>query len=76
MPVSILVEKRNTKEVARAWAYQFQKDHRSHGGTIWVESEGYDDERFPGTKFHILIPVRRHPPDDKSAAFRSLHDRI
>jgi signal transduction histidine kinase len=47
----------------------------AHGGTIWVESDGYDEERFPGTKFHILIPVRTHPPDDKSAKlFRSLRD--
>lgn len=47
----------------------------AHGGTIWVESEGYDEERFPGTKFHILIPVRGHPPDDKSTKlFRSLQD--
>ena len=47
----------------------------AHGGTIWVESEGYDEERFPGTKFHILIPVRSHPPDDKSTKlFRSLQD--
>lgn len=30
----------------------------AHGGTIWVESEGYDEVRCPGSTFHILIPLR------------------
>jgi signal transduction histidine kinase len=29
----------------------------AHGGEIWVESEGYDEERLPGSTFHILVPV-------------------
>jgi len=29
----------------------------AHGGQIWVESEGYDEERLPGSTFHILLPV-------------------
>ena len=37
----------------------------AHGGTIWVESEGYDDVKFPGSTFHLLIPLRTEPPDDK-----------
>ena len=28
-----------------------------HGGEIWVESTGYDPERFPGSAFHILLPL-------------------
>ena len=28
-----------------------------HGGEIWVESAGYNAERFPGSSFHILLPV-------------------
>lgn len=28
-----------------------------HGGRIWVESEGHDEERLPGSTFHILLPV-------------------
>ncbi|MBJ6726224.1 ATP-binding protein [Geomesophilobacter sediminis] len=28
-----------------------------HGGEIWVESTGYNPERFPGSIFHILLPV-------------------
>jgi len=37
----------------------------AHGGAIWVESEGYDEERCPGTTFHILLPFRDEPPDDR-----------
>jgi len=29
-----------------------------HGGNIWVESEGYDEEKFPGSQFHIALPLR------------------
>ncbi len=28
-----------------------------HGGRIWVESDGYDEERLPGSTFHILLPI-------------------
>lgn len=31
-----------------------------HGGCIWVESEGYDEERCPGTTFHIVLPYVAH----------------
>ncbi|MBZ0306419.1 MAG: HAMP domain-containing histidine kinase [Anaerolineae bacterium] len=40
----------------------------AHGGTIWAESEGYDEDRCPGSTFHIMIPMRDEPPDDKMAA--------
>ena len=29
-----------------------------HGGRIWVESDGYDEEKYPGTTFHIVLPIR------------------
>jgi signal transduction histidine kinase len=29
----------------------------AHGGRIWVESEGYDPDRMPGSTFHILLPL-------------------
>jgi len=35
----------------------------AHGGSIWVESEGFDEENMPGSTFHILIPLRKEPPD-------------
>jgi signal transduction histidine kinase len=30
-----------------------------HGGRIWVESPGHDENSFPGSTFHILLPVNR-----------------
>ena len=39
----------------------------AHGGTIWVESVGYDEKKFPGSTFHILIPVRTEASDPKVA---------
>jgi len=29
----------------------------SHNGRIWVESEGYDPQKLPGSKFFILLPA-------------------
>ena len=37
----------------------------AHGGTIWVESEGYDEKKFPGSTFHILLPIRTEASDPK-----------
>lgn len=34
----------------------------AHGGRIWVESEGYDEERCPGSAFHVLLPLRAGSP--------------
>ncbi len=34
----------------------------AHGGRIWVESEGCDPERLPGSIFHIELPLERLPP--------------
>lgn len=31
----------------------------AHGGRVWAESEGYDEERLPGSTFHIILPLRR-----------------
>ena len=31
-----------------------------HGGCIWVESEGYDEERCPGSTFHVVLPYIAH----------------
>ena len=39
----------------------------AHGGSIWVESEGYDEENLPGSTFHILIPLRKEPIDEAVA---------
>jgi signal transduction histidine kinase len=29
----------------------------AHGGRIWVESSGYDEVNFPGSTFHVILPV-------------------
>ncbi|HKY54906.1 MAG TPA: GAF domain-containing sensor histidine kinase [Anaerolineales bacterium] len=29
----------------------------AHGGRIWVESQGYDEINFPGSKFHVVLPL-------------------
>lgn len=39
----------------------------SHGGTIWAESPGYDEQTCPGATFHVLLPMRTEPPDTHMA---------
>lgn len=39
----------------------------AHGGTIWVESDGYDEKKFPGATFHILLPSRIESTDERLA---------
>jgi signal transduction histidine kinase len=29
----------------------------AHGGALWAESEGYDEERCPGSRFHVVLPI-------------------
>lgn len=35
----------------------------AHGGTIWAESDGYDEKTCPGSTFHIMIPMYATPPE-------------
>jgi len=39
----------------------------AHGGTIWVESPGYNEETCPGSTFHVILPILTEPPNDKIA---------
>jgi signal transduction histidine kinase len=39
----------------------------AHGGTIWVESEGCDEVKLPGSTFHILLPTHAEPTDPRVA---------
>ncbi len=39
----------------------------AHGGAIWVESNGYNEQVCPGSTFHILVPLHLEPPDAKTA---------
>jgi len=29
-----------------------------HGGRVWVESEGVKEGAFPGSEFHVILPLR------------------
>jgi len=31
----------------------------AHGGRIWAESPGYDEQRCPGSRFHVFLPLHR-----------------
>ena len=36
----------------------------AHGGAIWVESKGHDEDLCPGSTFHLMFPFRESQPDD------------
>lgn len=31
----------------------------AHRGKVWVESEGYNEKILPGSRFHVLLPLRQ-----------------
>ena len=37
----------------------------AHGGRIWVESPGYDDVNFPGSQFHVILPLGKPEEGEK-----------
>lgn len=43
-----------------------------HGGEIWVESAGYNPELFPGSTFHILLPLTPGPGESATVYNRLL----
>jgi signal transduction histidine kinase len=42
----------------------------AHGGRIWAESPGHDEEHCPGSKFHVLLPIRTNMNQPKPAKSR------
>lgn len=34
----------------------------AHEGRVWVESEGHDETAFPGSQFHVVLPLRQEKP--------------
>jgi signal transduction histidine kinase len=36
----------------------------AHGGAIWVESDGYNENTCPGSTFYVLLPRRDSPSED------------
>lgn len=39
----------------------------AHRGTLWVESPGYNEFTYPGSTFHILLPLYSEPPNTQTA---------
>ncbi len=37
----------------------------AHGGSIWVESDGFDEDKLPGSTFHVLIPIKKESSDER-----------
>jgi signal transduction histidine kinase len=48
----------------------------AHGGSIWVESEGYDEKRCPGSTFHILLPTCTEANDERIAKLLSSMEKL
>jgi signal transduction histidine kinase len=39
---------------------------RAHGGKVWVESEGYDEAKCPGSTFYLQLPVNSQEDGDEN----------
>ena len=48
----------------------------AHGGTIWVESEGYDEVKLKGSTFHILFPSRTEATDPLITKFFGQFEQV
>lgn len=44
---------------------------QAHGGKLWVESEGHDEVRLPGSTFHVLLPAVRVPAGGNGTAAKN-----
>jgi signal transduction histidine kinase len=47
----------------------------AHGGAIWAESSGYNENECPGSTFHVMLPVLSEPPDPKLAQLLGIETR-
>jgi signal transduction histidine kinase len=47
---------------------------KAHAGRIWVESEGYDPIRCPGSAFHVVLPIKTPQPEPELTEPLSLED--
>jgi signal transduction histidine kinase len=41
----------------------------AHDGMIWVESDGYSEQTFPGSTFHIILPMKARAATSSTAGF-------
>jgi signal transduction histidine kinase len=39
----------------------------AHGGRVWADSPGFDIHNYPGSAFHILLPLQATPPPEINA---------
>lgn len=46
----------------------------AHGGRIWAESPGYDERNFPGSTFHIMLPIYTELPESPLKHLLGLDD--
>jgi len=47
-----------------------------HGGKVWVESEGTKEGEFPGSVFHVLLPLRAEISWDDDESNMSEENRL
>jgi signal transduction histidine kinase len=40
---------------------------KGHGGQIWVESDGFDREKCPGSQFHVILPLVPMPASNQKS---------
>lgn len=48
----------------------------AHGGRIWVESPGYDEVNFPGSQFHIILPLAKLEEGEVQRIGEAIHVEI
>ena len=48
----------------------------AHGGRIWAESPGYNEEMYPGTTFHIELPIWLNKPGIEPEARDDTNDAL
>jgi len=39
----------------------------AHGGRVWADSPGFDIHNYPGSAFHIMLPLQATPPPEINA---------
>jgi LL-diaminopimelate aminotransferase len=61
----------SSKAADQAWGCTSPKASRIAWRCHLGESPGYDEEKFPGSTFHILLPLQSEPPDAKMARLLS-----
>lgn len=48
----------------------------AHGGRIWVESSGYDEVNFPGSRFHVLLPLSNSSNKENAVGMTELKSPV